>query len=61
MPKIFPCTDLGDIDMSCEAKAETFMLKPSKVKRVIFNIPSNLSDEEIRDSLTGKHVSVGGH
>ena len=57
MKKILACTDLGEHGKPIEVKVESFVLKPIEVKGVISNVPMDLSDEEIKEALTGQHVS----
>ena len=57
MSKILACTDLGVIGAPIEVTVETFALKPVEVKGVISNVPMDLSEEEIRESLSGKQVT----
>ena len=51
------CTDIGEKDKPIKVKASLYKKKPDEVKGVINDVPLDMSDEEIKQSLQNQHVT----
>ena len=54
--KLIACDNLGESGKPIEVRVEPFQFKSPETKGVISDVPLDLSDDEIKQSLVGQHV-----